>query len=80
MKYANNANTQRNKLLRYIRDHGSINTFQAREIGCMSPAPRVIELREQGCNIVANYMTIEDKDGIKHKRVAVYTLDGGNHE
>jgi len=80
MKYAMSADTQRNKLLRYIRDHGSINTFQAREIGCMSPAPRVMELRAQGFNIVANYMTIEDKDGVKHKGVAVYTLDGGKHE
>ena len=80
MKYAMSADTQRNKLLRYIRDHGSINTFQAREVGCMSPAPRVMELRAQGCNIVANYMTIEDKEGVKHKGVAVYTLDGGKHE
>jgi len=80
MKYAMSAESQRNKLLRYIREHGSINTFQAREIGCMSPAPRVMELKKKGCNIVANYMPIEDKDGVKHNGVATYTLDGGNHE
>ncbi|MDQ7005262.1 MAG: helix-turn-helix domain-containing protein [Ghiorsea sp.] len=80
MKYAMSAEPQRNKLLRYIRDHGSVNTFQDREIGCMSPPPRVGELKALGYNIVANYMTIEDKDGVKHKGVAVYTLDGGKHE
>jgi len=80
MKYAMSAETQRNKLLRYIREHGSINTFQAREIGCMSPAPRVMELKALGHNIETIRMTLEDKGGVKHFGVAVYMIKGGKHE
>lgn len=80
MTHTANNKAQRHKIAAYIREHGSMTTMQARAIGIMHPAARIMELRAQGCNIVANYMTIEDKDGVKHKGVAVYTLDGGKHE
>ena len=49
----NSAINQRKKLLDYMREHSSITTAEAREkLDIMSPAPRIMELRKRGCNIV----------------------------
>ncbi|MEX1201268.1 MAG: helix-turn-helix domain-containing protein [Methylophaga sp.] len=61
-------------ILKYLYEHGSITTLQARdELGIMSPASRVLELREQGHCIITHWTTSEDKTGTKH-REAKYVL------
>ncbi|MDX8384703.1 MAG: helix-turn-helix domain-containing protein [Ghiorsea sp.] len=70
-----NNKAQRDKIASYIREHGSMDTIQARGIGIMHPAARVMELKEGGLNIVTNLMQVLDSCGVKHPKVAVYTLD-----
>jgi len=65
---------QRLAILKYLQEHGSLTTLQARdELGIMSPASRVLELREQGYNIITHWTTSEDRTGTKH-REAKYVL------
>jgi len=45
----------------------------------MSPASRILELKQQGYNIVGNWIKEMDGAGVLH-RVRVYTLDSGKHE
>jgi hypothetical protein len=74
------ASEQRQALLKYVGKHGRFTTLNARSIGVMHPASRVQELRKQGYNFVTNRIDETDGAGVLHKRVAVYTLDGGKHE
>lgn len=65
---------QRLAILKYLQEHGSLTTLQARdELGIMSPASRVLELREQGHRIITHWTTSEDRTGTKH-REAKYVL------
>lgn len=48
-----NAKTQRERLLHMLRK-GPVTTLMARAAGIMSPAPRILELRRQGHNIVTD--------------------------
>jgi len=65
---------QRLAILKYLQEHGSITTLQAREeLGIMSPASRVLELREQDHRIITHWTTSEDRTGTKH-REAKYVL------
>jgi len=70
---------QRAFILAYIRLHGRITTLEARKHGVMSPASRILELKQQGYNIVGNWIKETDGAGVLH-RVRVYTLDSGKHE
>lgn len=61
-------------ILKYFNEHDSLTTLQARdELGIMSPASRVLELREQGHRIITHWTTSEDRTGTKH-REAKYVL------
>jgi len=70
----NSREGQRLAILNYLQEHGSLTTLQARdELGIMSPASRVLELREQGYRIITYWTTSEDRTGTKH-REAKYVL------
>lgn len=71
---------QRKLIINIIKDKGRMTTLDARNNGIMHPASRLQELRKQGFNIVTNRLDETDSAGVLHKRVAVYTLDGGKHE
>lgn len=48
--------TQREKLLAYLRQHGSVTTADARRwLNIMSPASRIMELKRAGYSIVRRY-------------------------
>lgn len=65
---------QRQVILAWLQEQGSLTTIQARdELGIMSPAARVMELREQGHGIVTHWATTVDRTGTKH-REAKYVL------
>lgn len=72
------AHTQRLQILAHLLAGNTLTTQQARlELFIMSPAPRVLELRRQGYNIVTERTVYEDSQG-KHS-IAKYVLLGGDN-
>lgn len=70
-----NTKSQSAKLLAYLYAYHSITTLQARnELFIMSPAARIMELKEQGNNIITERVTATN--GSK-KRIARYVLLAG---
>ena len=70
----NSAINQRKKLLDFMREHGSITTAQARaELDIMSPAPRIMELKRMGHNIITVWDDWTSEFDIRH-RIARYVL------
>ena len=50
--------TQEDKVLQYLRDHGSMTTLEAvRILYIMNPQQRIKNLRDMGYNIVTEYAT-----------------------
>ncbi len=55
--------------------NGPKTTIELRhQYGIMQPAPRVLELKRQGHQIISQRVTRYTPDGVKHKAVARYTL------
>ncbi|AYH43342.1 helix-turn-helix domain-containing protein [Azoarcus sp. DN11] len=72
---------QRERLLDWLQNFGSIATSEAREhLACMSPAARIMELRRHGYTILTTWRHIADSEGVIHRQ-GVYTLmrKAGNH-
>ena len=66
--------TQCNKILAHIKEHGSISPIEARVLyGVMRLASRVNDLRRRGVDIESELVTGVDRDG-KKVRYAVYKL------
>lgn len=66
---------QRTRLLAYLRQHGSINTFQAITLlNILRPGARISELRDLGHHIVTHLGTLKDDQGREHQKVATYFL------
>jgi hypothetical protein len=66
---------QRQRLLEWLIHNGSINTHFARDrLNIMAPAARIKELRDKGHNIHTDRITLNDRDGRSHPRVACYVL------
>lgn len=60
---------QRGRLLRYLKEHGSITTLQARQLlAVMHPAGRIRELRHSGYAISTYWSVDVDSAGIKHRQ------------
>ena len=69
---------QRIRLLAHLRQHGSINTFQAITLlNILRPGARIAELRATGHNIVTHLSTLKDDHGREHQNVATYFLCAG---
>ncbi|MNE80979.1 hypothetical protein D3C80_1775950 [compost metagenome] len=69
---------QRIRLLAHLRQHGSINTFQAITLlNILRPGARIAELRAKGHNIVTHLSTLKDDHGREHQNVATYFLSAG---
>lgn len=67
--------TQKAKILRYLKEHGSITPVDAlREFGCMRLAPRISDLKEDGYKIQAVSESATNRYGDK-VRYARYYLD-----
>ncbi|WP_448556022.1 helix-turn-helix domain-containing protein [Thalassotalea montiporae] len=66
--------SQRAQILDYLQRNGSATTLDIRnELHILSPAPRVLELRERGHNINTVWVNCATPDGKKH-RIAKYVL------
>jgi hypothetical protein len=68
------AATQRNQILAHLKRTPSINTLEFRELGFISPAPRLLELRQQGHNIKSHREDVRTPDGRLHRGIARYYL------
>ncbi len=69
------AAAQRDRLVGYMREHGEVNTLQARcKLNIMAPAPRVMELKELSYCIGRELRTATDEYGDTHPRVAHYWI------
>jgi len=56
------------------------NTEELRKAGIFQVSTRIIELRAMGYNIKTDRITLWDRDGFRHHGVALYSLQGGDHE
>lgn len=68
------AATQRQQILAHLKATPSINTLEFRALGFISPAPRLLELRQQGHNIKSHREDIRTPDGRLHRGIARYYL------
>lgn len=68
------AATQRNQILAHLKTTPSINTLEFRELGFISPAPRILELKERGHNIKSIREDVKTPDGRLHRGIARYYL------
>ncbi|ENB9664894.1 helix-turn-helix domain-containing protein [Pseudomonas putida] len=70
---------QRIRLLAHLRQHGSINTFQAiAQLNIVRPGARIAELRALGHKIATHLSTLKDDHGRDHRKVATYFLSAGS--
>lgn len=65
--------TQHEKIIEYMKTHGSITARQAYHMGIMRLASRISELREAGINIKAEIVKVKNRDG-SFSRVAKYSF------
>ena len=73
-KLSSSTHSQRQRLIDHLEQHNEITTIEARELyDIMSPAPRIMELKERGFNIVTIRINQDTNKG-SHKRVARYVL------
>ncbi|MFT6909362.1 MAG: hypothetical protein ACJAS1_006078 [Oleiphilaceae bacterium] len=68
------AGTQRQQILEHLKRLPSINTLEFRALGFISPAPRILELRERGNNIKSVRETVKTEDGRTRTGVARYYI------
>lgn len=73
--YCTSAAVQRQRLLDFMVRNSSVNTMYARDVlNILAPAARIKELKDLGYNIDKVLMTVHDRDGRPHPRVALYFL------
>lgn len=73
------ADGDRRAILKYLIEYVRLTTLQAREeLGVMSPAPRVLELRRMGYNIVTKRRYERDITGRNHYQAEYVLMAGGN--
>jgi hypothetical protein len=68
------AATQRNQILTHLKNTPSLNTLEFRELGFISPAPRILELKERGYNIKSIREDVHTPDGRLHRGIARYYI------
>ena len=68
--------TQKEKILQYLKDHGTITTREAfLNIGVTRLASRIWDLRNDGYNIIREMVKVKNRDG-ETCTVAQYRLEG----
>ena len=69
----NSKTTQADRILNYIKDHGSITSLEAfQNLGCTRLSGRIYDLRQMGYDIKSEMKDVPARYG--RTRVAVYTL------
>lgn len=68
--------SQATDIIEFIRDHGSITTKQATDMGVYRLSARVHEMRAFGIPVEREMVTVKNRKG-EDCRVARYTIRGG---
>jgi len=77
-KVHSTASNDRKALLNHLIEYVRITTLQAREeLGVMSPAPRIFELRGLGYNIITHRRYERDITGRNHYQAEYVLMAGG---
>ena len=72
--------TQCERIIEYMKTHGSITARQAYHLGIMRLASRISDLRRAGMKIKSEDVKVKNRDGT-HSYIAKYSfLGGGEHE
>jgi len=72
------AANDRKSLLKHLHAHERLTTIQAREeLGVMSPAPRILELRRMGYDIITYRRYKRDITGRNHYQAEYVLMAGG---
>ena len=67
--------TQKEKILQYLKDHGTITTREAFvNLGVTRLASRIWDLRNDGYNVIREMISVKNRDGEKCA-VAQYRLE-----
>lgn len=68
--------TQKEKILQYLKEHGTITTREAFvNLGVTRLASRIWDLRNDGYNVIREMISVKNRDGEKCT-VAQYRLEG----
>lgn len=70
--------TQRERIIKYIRDYGSITSFEAyKDLGITQLATRIKELKEEGYEFKTEWINSKNKYGepISFKRYFLVDID-----
>lgn len=68
---------QRQQVLTLLRLHAAMTTDEFRSRGIMAPAPRVLELRRQGYQIITERVRVTGLDGRLHTQARYVLLGRG---
>lgn len=72
--------TQCERIIEYMKTHGSITARQAYHLGIMRLASRISDLRRAGVKIKSEDVKVKNRDG-SHSYISKYSfLEGGKHE
>ena len=78
-KYSNAKPNQRSRILMAFKEHPKISTFAFRNLGIVSPATRIMELRKRQHDIVTEWTDEPDQNGVIH-HIALYVYLGNKND
>lgn len=78
IKFASSSKAQALTTLKFIQQHGSINRYEAEELGICHLAPRIHFLKAIGFIFSHKDQTVLDQYNIQHRRIRRYWLDLDN--
>lgn len=67
---------QRDRILKYMEEHGSITQREAIYLGCYRLSARIFNMRAEGIPVITDYIDVQSTDGSK-ARIASYRLGKG---
>lgn len=68
--------TQKQAILDYMRQNGSITSMQAEDLGCRRLASRICDLKKDGYKIVDEWIKVRTRWGKGTTEVKRYSLNG----
>ena len=76
---SNSYTAQCARLLRYLKENGTVTTLQARHLlAVMHPAGRIKDLRNAGYTILTYWVFDTDSTGVRHRQ-GLYVLKAGDN-
>lgn len=73
----NTFSTAEKLFLRELERHGTLNTFQLRDLGFMNPSKMIFDLKAKGLTFKTTQKSATGNTGRLHPRIAHYSF-GGN--